>query len=90
MNAVEQSPSLSVDVPLTNVTGVGQAVDFGSAFNTDIVSALGTDSIHAPTNTIQQFEADLAALTGVTNSTVNYTYGNNEIEIGFTSQQIRN
>ena len=84
MNAIEGSSALSADVPLTNLT-VGQAADFGSIFNTDIVTALSSNQTHTPTfNSIQQFETLLAALPGITDSAVTYSGGSNQIDIGFT------
>ncbi|MEA2773769.1 MAG: hypothetical protein QOD93_6731, partial [Acetobacteraceae bacterium] len=84
MNDIGQSSPLAVDIPLTNLT-VGQATKFGSVFEADIVNALSNNQTHTPTfNSIQQFEADLAALTAVTNSSVTYNSGSNQIGIAFT------
>ena len=84
MTDVGASAPLAVDVPLTNVT-VGTAADFGTAFDADVVAALSNNPTHTPTfASIQQFQADLAALPGVTGSSVTYTSGSNQIAIGFT------
>ena len=84
MDDIGESSALSVDVPLTNLS-VGQAADFGSVFDADVVNALSNNQTHTPTfNSIQQFATDLAALTGITDSTVTYVGGSNQIDIGFT------
>ena len=84
MDDLGGSPALSVDVPLTDVT-VGQAADFGTIFNTDVVDGLSSNSSHTPIfDSIQTFQTDLAALTGVTGTTVTYDAESDQMEIAFT------
>ncbi|HEX4366549.1 MAG TPA: LEPR-XLL domain-containing protein, partial [Rhodopila sp.] len=84
MDDAGATPALSADVPLTSLP-VGQAADFGSVFDADVVNALSNNQTHTPTfNSIQQFETDLAALTGITNSSVTYVAGYNQIDVAFT------
>ncbi len=83
MDDVGESSQLSVDVPLTDMP-VGEAADFGTIFDTDIVNAL-TNSSNTPVfDSIQTFETDLAALPGVTGATVVYNSGSNQFDIAFT------
>lgn len=83
MDDVGEFSQLSVDVPLTDMP-VGEAADFGTIFDTDIVNAL-TNSSNTPVfDSIQTFETDLAALPGVTGATVVYNSGSNQFDIAFT------
>ena len=73
-----------VDVPLTDLS-VGQAADFGSMFNADVIDALSNDSTHTPIfASIQQFQTDLAALSGSPAPPSPTSSSSNQIDIGFT------